>query len=257
MTRTVPRENSPFWWQADWRQAGGRHAESRGLRLGFTSVTAGNLGRHVGDPQDAEANRRALERHLGQPTGTLQFLHQTHSADVVDASTYPSGGPASTGDAWISPTGQHALAILVADCLPVLFTAEGRGGALLTAAAHAGRPGLLAGILDNTLQALREAGAERITAWIGPGACGQCYEIPEDMVAEIAAERPAIRSQTRWGSAALDLRAEAVRILTAAGADVVDLGGCTIEDPRLFSHRRSQQQGEPAGRIAAVICPSR
>ncbi|WP_300344881.1 polyphenol oxidase family protein [Nesterenkonia sp.] len=228
---------SPFWW-----------GETAGeLHVAFTSAAAGNLGSHVGS--DAEENRLRLQKQMGIAPGSLRFLNQVHSADVVDAEV--PGVP--TGDAWISREAHPALAVLVADCLPVLFSAVTSSGGRLTGAAHAGRPGLVAGILENTLEALRREGAEQLTAWIGPGACGSCYEVPAEMHRELTADRPALSSQTSWGTPALNLRAEAVRVLNAAGAEVVDVAGCTIEDPQLFSHRRSQRTGEPAGRIAGVI----
>lgn len=205
-------------------------------------------------------NRLRLEEHLGLRPYSVRYLCQVHSPNVLDASAVPrqaTGQDAPVGDAWISPLGAEPIAVMGADCPPVLFAGQADSGTV-TAAAHAGRPGLLGGVLENTVEAMRQqapelAGAGRITAWIGPGACGRCYEIPEDMVAEIAGERPAIRSRTSWGTSALDLRAEAVRILEDAGVAAVDLRGCTIEDDSLFSHRRSSQQGTSAGRIAGII----
>lgn len=228
--------DTPFWW-----------SESTGdVHVAFTSVQAGNLGTHVGSPQDAQANRERLARTIG---GAPRFLNQIHSADVLDADSAAHG---ATGDAWVS-TRSTPLAILVADCLPVLFAAAGKDGRPVTAAAHAGRPGLLASVLENTVAAMTQRGAGSITAWIGPGACGSCYEIPEEMVEAIAADRPAMRSRTSWGSAALDLRAEAHRVLESAGAVVIDVPGCTMEDPQLFSHRKSQQTQAPEGRMAGVV----
>lgn len=230
--------DTPFWW-----------SESTGdVHVAFTSAEAGNLGTHVGDPKDAEANRERLARTIGRPP---RFLNQVHSAEVLDADA-EAEADAPTGDAWVSTQGAP-LGILVADCLPVLFAAAGEHGRPITAAAHAGRPGLLASVLENTVAAMRRRGAHRLTAWIGPGACGSCYEIPEEMVEAIAADRPAIRSRTSWGTAALDLRAEARRVLEAAGAAVIDVPGCTMEDPQLFSHRKSQQTLTPEGRMAGVV----
>lgn len=226
---------SPFWW-----------SEVTGdVHVAFTSVQAGNLATHVGDPQEAHLNRDRLARTIG---GAPRFLHQVHSAEVIDAAV---AAEEPTGDAWVSDRGT-ALAIMVADCLPVLFTAAGESGPI-TAAAHAGRPGLLAGVLENTVAAMTQRGGQAITAWIGPGACGACYEIPEQMVEAIAADRPAIRSRTSWGTAGLDLRAEARSVLEGSGVAVIDVPGCTMEDPQLFSHRRSQQSRARPGRIAGVV----
>lgn len=244
--------DSPLWWH---------ESAAGGVLVAFTSVRAGNLGTHVGEPGEAAENRLRLERHLGLRPYSVRYLRQVHSPHVLDASAVPreevSDQDAPEGDAWVSPSGAEPIAVMGADCPPVLFAGRA-GSGTVTAAAHAGRPGLLGGVLENTLEAMCRhapelAGAGRITAWIGPGACGRCYEIPEDMVAEIAAERPAIRSRTSWGTSALDLRAEALRILEDAGVAVVDLKGCTIEDGSLFSHRRSSQQGTRAGRIAGII----
>ncbi len=243
--------DSPLWWHED---------AAGGVRVAFTSVRAGNLGTHVGDPGRARENRHRLEEALGLEPGSVSYLRQVHSPHVVDASAESGQRPGQEdpeGDAWISPRGQEPIAVMGADCPPILFAGEAEAG-VVTAAAHAGRPGLLGGVLENTVAAMRRrapelAGPGRVTAWIGPGACGRCYEIPEDMVEEIAASRPAIRSRTSWGTSALDLRAEAAHVLEEAGVAVVDVGGCTMEDESLFSHRRSSQQGAPAGRIAGII----
>lgn len=235
-----------LWWSTTYG----------GLHVAFTSVRQGNLATHVGDPAQGLSNRRAIESQLGIPSGQLRFLHQVHSADVVDADIGAAGESMTdpTGDAWISETGTP-LAVMVADCLPVLLAGTTPGSQVITAAAHAGRPGLLAGVLENTVSAMRDRGAVTVTAWIGPGACGQCYEIPEEMVDRLSADRPAIRSVTRTGHSALNLRAEAAVVLARAGAQLIDVPGCTIEDPELFSHRGSQQQGTEEGRLAGMIWP--
>ncbi len=233
-----------LWWESV-------HA---GFRLGFTSRADGNLALHVGSADDAAGNRERLAARLSLNPGELRFLHQVHSADVLDASQ-AEHGTVHTGDAWVSPDGSHRLAIMVADCLPVLFYAERRDASPMTAAAHAGRPGLIAGILENTVNALVSRGAEQITAWIGPAACGNCYEVPQHMHDELTAHRPALAATTSWGTPALDLRAQAAALLEEAGVAVIDVPGCTIEDPALFSHRRSQRTGEPEGRIAGIITP--
>ncbi|WP_344683434.1 MULTISPECIES: polyphenol oxidase family protein [Actinomycetes] len=245
--------DSLYWWH-DTAAGGDVH-------VAFTSVRAGNLARHVGDEdvEQIEVRRRALQQRMGVEPGTLRFLDQVHSATVLDAAAHPaSPGAAPTGDAWFSRAGAEPLAIMVADCLPVLMvgrTASGGtsrapgGEALVTAAAHAGRAGLLDGVLENTVAALHEYGAERIQAWIGPGACGSCYEVPAAMRDELAVRRPAIASETTWGTPALDLRSEAEEVLRGRGVEVRQLAGCTIEDDTLFSHRRAPGEGRFAGLV--------
>lgn len=247
---------SPFWWRGQ-AESGATAGDT--VQLGFTSVEAGNLARHVGSQSEVSENRRLLETSMGVPAGSLRFLNQVHSADVIPAEPAAPAGPAPssevlTGDAWVCADGSVPLAIMVADCLPVLL--HGRRAAHdpdrdvpVTAAAHAGRPGLLAGVLENTVAAMRAHGADAITAWIGPGACGDCYEIPAEMVAEVSQGRPAIASQTSWGSSALNLRAEARTVLDGQGVRVAELAGCTIEDESLFSHRRAPGKGRFAGVI--------
>ncbi|MDO5493676.1 MAG: polyphenol oxidase family protein [Nesterenkonia sp.] len=238
---------APFW----------RHLDAGdGVHVAFTRVEAGNLSLSAGvtdadDPAHARraalASRRRLEATMGVPQGGLRFLHQTHSADVVDAAA-ASGPQPPIGDAWLSTDASAALAIMVADCLPVMFV--GRVGERpMTAGAHAGRVGLLGGVLENTVAAMRTAGAQEISAWIGPGACGRCYEVPESLRAESSEGRPALASETRWGTPALDLRAEAAAVLASREVTVTDVAGCTIEDEDLFSHRRAPGRGRFAGLV--------
>lgn len=226
------------------------------LQMAFTSVAAGNLSLNIDD--QGLGRRRYLEQAIGLEPGALRFLNQVHSADVIDAenfteTTADSQGSQPTGDAWVSAHAQQPLAIMVADCLPVLFAATNAAGEPMSAAAHAGRPGLLAGVLENTVLTLRTAGAEQISAWIGPGACGRCYEVPESMQVQLSKDRPALRSHTSWDTPALDLRAEAQAVLAQQEVKTHSVTGCTMEDPTLFSHRAWQQQGRAPGRIAGLI----
>lgn len=190
---------------------------------------------------------------MGVERGRTFYLDQVHSADVVTADGIGWGGAAGpTADASVSPDGSQPLAVLVADCLPVLFV-DGLTGA--TAAAHAGRRGLLDGVLENTvdaLEALRPAGARGtfgMKAWIGPGVCGRCYEVPEDMRAEAAARIPELHSTTSWGTPALNLPAGAQTVLRARGVAVERIDLCTLEDERVFSHRRQPGRGRFVGLV--------
>ena len=142
-----------------------------------------NLAQHVGDDERAVArNRELLDAELGVP---VVFVDQTHSTDVH---VLPAAGPAPvvSADALVTDRGDVALAIMVADCLPVLLSDPVSG---TIAAAHAGRAGLLAGVLERTIEAMTQLGARPadLTASIGPSICGACYEVPEPMRAEAGA----------------------------------------------------------------------
>jgi len=176
-------------------------------------------------------------------------LNQVHGDDVlvVDA---PGPGPLEdlpSGDALVTATRGVGLMIRAADCVPVLL-ADARVG--VVGAIHSGRHGTSLDIATRTITRMRELGAEQIRAWVGPRVCGGCYEVPGQMRAEVAAAVPATYAETTWGTPALDLGAGVVAQLAAVGADVIDVGGCTREEPRLHSHRRD---GALAGRLAGVV----
>lgn len=225
--------------------------EGQTIHVAFTTVAQGNLAGHVGDHSAAVATRRhQLASDLRLP-GPAHFMWQTHSTKLARLEGPVSeAGPEPEVDALVTTRPDTPLAVLTADCLPVAFVAEGERGTA-TAVAHAGRRGLLDGILTTTLAALREdAGADAsITAWIGPAICGRCYEVPADMQHDAAARLPGIASTTSWGTPALDLPAAATRLLEGEGAAVVRSGVCTLEEEHYYSYRRSQDAGRLAGLI--------
>lgn len=234
-----------------------RHGTDTGRNVGFSSVAAGNMSMTVLEQsqtaEDTAINRRNLEGLLGITPGTTRFVSQTHSARVLRAgpSGWASQATLGEGDAVVSPDGNDPIAILVADCLPVAFTTDDGP----TAVAHAGRVGLLDGILENTVEELRSLDAYhggQIYATIGPSICGQCYEVPETMRAEVSGEHPALYSETSWGTPALDLPAAAEAILHHAGVMVHRVNECTRENHQLYSHRR--QPG--VGRLAGIVWKS-
>ena len=139
------------------------------------------------------------------------------------------------------------MAIRVADCLPVLLADASAG---VVAAAHAGRVGLVAGVLPAALAAMRGQGARDITAWIGPHICGACYEVPGAMRAEVTATLPGAWSTTAWGTPALDLGDAAAIQLEGEGCTVHRLDPCTKETATLHSHRRDAAD---AGRQAGIV----
>ncbi|MGY5763802.1 peptidoglycan editing factor PgeF [Brachybacterium sp. DNPG3] len=208
-----------------------------------------NLARHVGDDEAAvEANRSLLAEELGRP---LVFVDQVHSAEVH---VLPEDGPipVATADAMVTRRRDVALAIMVADCLPVLLVDPVAG---VIGAAHAGRRGLLDGILGATVDAMVGLGAERarIAAAVGPAICAACYEVPAEMRAEAERRLAATAGVSRDGTPAIDLRAGAVEALCAAGipAAAIDADhACTREDERFYSYRRQAVTGRFAGIVA-------
>jgi polyphenol oxidase len=209
----------------------------------------GNLATHVGDdPARVAANRLRLGDWLaGLGLAAPTWLDQVHGAVVHRAGAV--GPPTPTADATVTADAGRAVAVLTADCVPVLLADPVAG---VVAAAHAGRVGLAAGVLDGTVEAMVDAGADpaRTTAVIGPAVCGECYEVPAEMRDEVAARVPDVTSQTASGTPALDLPRGAHALLSAAGvATVRRLAVCTRTDPRLFSHRRDTV----TGRFAAVV----
>ena len=219
------------------------------LQIAFTSVDEGNLALHVRDDRDAVLlRRRDLERGLGLDTAEFAYMNQVHSADVITLSASPDATEIHTGDALLSPDATVPLAVMVADCVPVVFAGRTSAGAI-SAVAHAGRRGLLDGILSNTVAAMREHGAQSIEAWIGPSICGSCYEVSELMAEESEALRPGIRCETKWGSPGLDLPKAACAELSVLSVKVTDSQRCTLEDEQYFSYRRDPQTGRLAGLI--------
>jgi copper oxidase (laccase) domain-containing protein len=137
--------------------------------------------------------------------------------------------------------------VRVADCVPVLLADPIAG---VVGAVHSGRPGLALGVAVRAVERMRDAGAGRLVAWVGPHVCGGCYEVPEQLRAEVAARVPAAYAETTWGTPALDIGAGVRAQLEAVDVEVVLAGGCTREDPALHSYRRD---GAAAGRLAGLV----
>jgi copper oxidase (laccase) domain-containing protein len=97
---------------------------------------------------------------------------------------------------------------------------------------------------------MRDLGADRIRAWVGPHVCGACYEVPADLRDEVAAVEPATRATTSWGTPALDLGAGVRAQLEREAVEVEEVARCTREDAALYSYRRD---GAGAGRLAGLV----
>jgi YfiH family protein len=210
-----------------------------------------NLSRGVGDdPTAVAANRFRLRRELG--LDGVVFLQQVHGTDVEVVDTPPRSSEAPDvpeRDAVVTTTPGLGVAVLAADCVPVLLSDPGAG---VVGAAHAGRVGAAAGVLRSTLDTMTGFGAEaeRVEVLLGPAICGACYEVPAVMRDEVEAVLPGSAATTRSGTPALDLRAGLTAQLAALGVRKVGTDPrCTREDADLFSHRRDGR----TGRQAAVI----
>lgn len=212
-----------------------------------------NLGDHVGDdPTAVAANRSRLAAAIGLAADHVVWMNQVHSdrVAVVDGPRDPDAeGPVDSVDALVTARRGVALAVVSADCVPVLLADAAAG---VVGAAHAGRVGAAAGVVLRTLEAMVDLGARAadVSAVLGPAVSGPHYEVPEEMAADVERRLPGSRTSTPRGTPALDLRAGVARQLLEAGVAAVEIDPrCTVTDPELFSHRRDA----PTGRLASLV----
>lgn len=208
-----------------------------------------NLGDHVGDaPGAVAANRERLARRLGLTPSDLVWMDQVHGTRIARVSR-PTGGAVPATDGLVTDRPGLALAVLTADCVPVLASDTEAG---VIGAVHAGRVGAVDGIVTSLIGAMTSLGAraDRISVLLGPAAAGEHYELPAEMADEVERVLPGSRTRTVAGTTGVDLRAGLTRQLATLGVTRVDTDPrCTIADETLFSHRR---QGR-TGRQASVI----
>jgi YfiH family protein len=205
-----------------------------------------DLGLRNGDDVAVVAGNRALLQHGLDLPSAPRWLRQVHGTTVA---VEPDAGSEPEADAAVTQVAGTVLAILTADCLPVVFAAV--DGSEI-AAAHAGWRGLAAGVLEATVAAMQAAPAGLI-AWMGPAAGPDAYEIGAEVRDAFIARDPHAVSAfaaTRPGHWRVDLYALTRRRLVASGlrADAIHGGGlCTISDPaRFYSHRRDARTGRMA-----------
>ncbi|MHA5048554.1 peptidoglycan editing factor PgeF [Streptomyces sp. SD15] len=209
-----------------------------------------NLGGAVGDDPDAvRTNRELAAKSLGLDPAQVVWMKQVHGPEVavVDGPWGSSEIPAV--DAIVTARRGLALAVLTADCTPVLLADPVAG---IAAAAHAGRPGMIAGVVPAAVRAMVELGAvpARIVARTGPAVCGRCYEVPDRMRADVAAVEPAAYAETSWGTPAVDVTAGVHAQLERLGVrDREQSPVCTLESDDHFSYRRDRTTGRLAGYV--------
>ncbi|KUI03105.1 laccase [Mycobacterium sp. IS-3022] len=208
-----------------------------------------NLGDHVGDdPAAVGANRKRLSAAVGLGDHGIVWMNQVHGDHVVVVERAPDA-PVDNTDALVTTRRRLALAVVTADCVPVLL-GDARAG--VVAAVHAGRVGAQKGVVARAVETMIALGAraEDISALLGPAVSGRNYEVPEAMAAEVEIALPGSRTKTAKNTPGLDLRAGISRQLTTLGVAAIDVDPrCTVEDPDLFSHRRDA----PTGRLASLV----
>ncbi|MEV8388487.1 MULTISPECIES: peptidoglycan editing factor PgeF [unclassified Streptomyces] len=236
-----------------------QHETRSGAHFAFTDRWGGvsaapydqlNLGGAVGDdPGAVRANRELAAKSLALDPARVVWMNQVHGREVavVDGPWASADIPAV--DAIVTQRRGLALAVLTADCVPLLLADPVAG---IVAAAHAGRPGLVAGIVPAAVEAMITLGAEpsRITARTGPAVCGRCYEVPERMRDEVAAVVPEAHSETSWSTPAVDVVAGVHAQLDALGVrDRQRSVVCTLESDDHYSYRRDRTTGRLAGYV--------
>lgn len=236
-----------------------QHDNVSGAHFAFTDRWGGvsaapyeelNLGGAVGDDADAvRTNRELAAKSLGLDPARVVWMNQVHGRDVTEVDGPWGESPVAEVDGLVTVRRGLALAVLTADCVPVLLADPVAG---VVAAAHAGRPGMVAGVVPAAVEAMVGRGADpaRIVARTGPAVCGRCYEVPEAMRAEVAAVEPAARAETGWGTPAVDVAAGVRAQLERLGVgDLVQSSVCTMESEDHFSYRREGATGRLAGYV--------
>lgn len=216
-----------------------------------------NLGLHVGDrAEDVLQNRSLLQSLL--PAGPC-WLTQVHGVQVIDAAAHKdfpdksSSASQPEADAAISSKAGCVCVIQTADCLPVLLS-DSRGH--VVGAAHAGWRGLSAGVIENTIAAMRRRGAQDIMAWLGPAIGPEQFEVGEDVRNAFIAKNPGMSSAFKprpqqHGKYLADIYALARMVMAENGiAHIAGGGFCTVtETGRFYSYRRDGV----TGRMASLI----
>ena len=208
-----------------------------------------NLALHVGDDETTVVrNRELVSDHFTHDMPTL-WLNQQHTSRCLYG--HPVWSTPPVADAvWTDQPGL-VLAVMTADCLPILITNQSGS---LVCAVHAGWRGLVDGILANTLAELPEK-PQNLIAWIGPAISQRHFQVGDEvrqafLQQNVDNDKAFIRDKSASGKWLADLPEMAQSQLTSMGVNkVVQSGLCTYDDPRFFSYRKQGQ----TGRIASLI----
>jgi polyphenol oxidase len=228
-----------------------RHAfftRDGGVSDGVYASLNGGLGSND-DPANIRENRRRMADGVGVATDRFLNVHQIHSPDAIVATSPWEGPLRPKADAIVTRIDGLAIGVTTADCGPILFVDP---NARVIGAAHAGWKGALTGIVESTIEAMENLGAERggIVAAIGPLIRQASYEVGGEFV-ERFIEADADNAvffipSSRDGHAMFDLAGFIRMRLENAGVQMIDdLGIDTYSDERCFSYRRSVHRKEP------------
>ncbi|MEX0738467.1 MAG: peptidoglycan editing factor PgeF [Pseudohongiella sp.] len=249
-----------FSWQTpDWPTptAVGALVTTRPGGFSLPPYDGFNLGTHVGDDLASVRRNRRVLRNAVPGLKRLQWLNQVHGNAVISISAGESPLRRRRADAACIMQPGDGVAILTADCLPVLFCSRDGG---VAAAAHAGWRGLLDGVLENTALAMGRQGSD-LMAWLGPAIGPCCFEVGDEVrtafIAAAAADAKAAAASAftplpdKAGKSLMDIYAVARQRLLQAGISNVYGGGqCTVcDDKQFFSYRRNGV----TGRMASLI----
>ena len=243
------------------------HPALHPLRHGFFTRKGGassglfaglNCGRGSSDQKEVVAiNRARVAAAMGLPPERLATVNQTHSDRVVTLTGTEDLDAVARfeADAIVTAVPGLAIAVLTADCQPVLFADAGSG---VVGAAHAGWRGALDGILQATVAAMRDAGARDIRAVIGPCISQRAYEVSEDFMDRFLIEDERYSrffSGGPNGRPMFDLPGFGLATLRELGVEAEWIGHCTYSDPaRFFSYRRATHEGAADyGRLISAI----
>lgn len=204
---------------------------------GFTSL---NLGDHVSDSPDSVASNRKI---VADRFGQTQYMNQVHGNRVAIIEEVTEEIP--TADALVTGIPGITLAVMVADCIPLLLTSENS-----VAAVHVGRKGLVNRVAEKAIEVMREISTAEISATIGPAICGICYEVSQDIYDEVTQSHPESAARTKANTPSLDLVKALIADLKAMGIVKIDnQSRCTHENDSLFSYRRDGVTGRQAGLV--------
>lgn len=217
-----------------------------------------NCGRRSTDQRDmVELNRARVATAMEVPASSLATVKQVHSADVVtlDLDDDIVATREICADGIVTARQDVALAVLTADCQPILLADADMG---VIGACHAGWRGAIGGVIEATVAAMHDLGAQSIKAVIGPSISQRAYEVGDDFMDNFLAEDQDYErffAQGAKGKPMFDLPAFGLMRLREAGVEAEWSRHCTYSDPaKFFSYRRATHEGQvDYGRLISAI----